>query len=137
MCIERAFAIIEHFESRSGFRISYEKTTLFRIGSLRKSDAKLYTKNYVKCTSEPINILGVDISTNQSELCTINYNKVVEKIPAILNRWRKRNLILMGKVLIVNSLIMSLFVYKMSVLPKMPYSFIKKSEYLDRSLSVG
>ena len=42
--VKNALEIIKNFEKQSGFKTSYEKTTLYRIGSLRKTDAKWYTK---------------------------------------------------------------------------------------------
>ena len=47
MCNEGSIKAIhnelENFRKQSGFTVSYEKTTLYRIGSLRHSDAQLYS----------------------------------------------------------------------------------------------
>ena len=44
----------------------------------------------------------------------------------ILQIWQKRGLSLLGKILIVNSLVGSLFTYRLSVLPKIPSSYIDR-----------
>ena len=48
------------------------------------------------------------------------------KTATILEQWKHRQLSLEGKILIVNTLIASLFVYKMTVLPTMPDCYIKE-----------
>ena len=113
-----AFNVIDDFCRQSGFRINYDKTTILRIGSIKKSNAKFYTKKNVAWV-EQMNILGVEISAicDKKLLQKINYDKITRKIEGILSAWRARNLSLIGKVLIINSLVGSLFVYKMSVLP--------------------
>ena len=50
------------------------------------------------------------------------------KIVSILKKWQKRGLSLIGKILIINALIASLFVHKMQVLPFLPETYIVKIE---------
>ena len=45
---------------------------------------------------------------------------------SILTSWKRRNLSLLAKILVINSLIASLFIYKMSVLPKIPTKIINE-----------
>ena len=79
-------------------------------------------------TNELVNILGVWVSTNENELENLNYEDLLSKVPNILQCWQNRNLSLFGKILIINSLIGSLFVYKMQVLPLMSKNLIQKFE---------
>ena len=123
--VQAAFDTIIHFEKRSGFRISYEKTTLYRIGSIKKSQEKFYTNSMVSWTNEKTNILGVDIVHDSKKLTQINYLPLIKKAEGILYAWGNRSLSLYGKIMIVNVLVASLFVYKMSVLPTIPESIIK------------
>ena len=58
----------------------------------------------------------------------LNYDPLVLKVNATLKRWSGRDLSLLGKVHIVNTLIASLFVYKMFVLPNMPRQYIRNIE---------
>ena len=116
--VAAAFAVINHFSKRTGFQINYDKTTLYRIGSLRNSSAKLYTKNNVNDKIQSINVLGVEVSVNTNTLGKLNYEKLIEQSEGILHKWKSRGLSLIGKVLVINTLIASLYVYKMTVLPK-------------------
>ena len=77
-------------------------------------------------TNEKINVLGVDIVHCQQKILKLNYQPIINKMNVVLNAWGNRNLSLFGKILIVNTLIASLFVYNMSVLPRISESMIEK-----------
>ena len=124
--LKAIFEELERFKKQSGFTLSYEKTVLYRIGSLRHSNAMLYNMNQVEWSNEDINVLGVTVA--HEDLLEKNYLQIHTKVQNTLNHWENRGLTLMGKVLVVNTLIASLFVYKMMVLPTMPQSIIKKVE---------
>ena len=122
-------AILEELESfrlQSGFTISCEKTTLYRIGSLRHSSAQMYSIDQVAWSNEDIKVLGVTIA--HEDLVRKNYEDVVQGVKKALASWQHRGLTLMGRILVVNSLVMSLFVYKMMVLPTIPDTVIKRVE---------
>ena len=107
---------LDLMELNMGFKVSYDKTTLYRIGSIANSDAKLYTAKPIKWSSMGINTLGVDIFNKYSDL-TLNYDHLINKLKCVAKIWYYRSMTWMGKVLIINSLMSSLFVYRMQVLP--------------------
>ena len=107
---------IERFGQSTGFKLNYDKTTVYRVGSMKHTSAKKYTEG-LNCTMEGLNILGVDV-TSKPELLQINYDKVEKKVDDVLGNWANRRLSLIGKVQVINTLIASLFVYKMTVLPR-------------------
>ena len=121
---------LECFHKQSGFLVSYEKTTMYRIGSLRFSDAQLYNMSEYVWTNQDITILGVTIA--HEDLLEKNYNTLYEKAKSILNAWYNRGLSLIGKIEVVNTLVASLFVYKMMVLPTIPTSMVKKIDNIIR-----
>ena len=118
----------ERFQNSTGFALNYDKTAVYRIGSLQKTNAKLYSLKPLKWTSEPITVLGVKVCGDTHELIDINYQEIILKARKVLDCWTHRNVSLYGKVNIINTLIASLFVYKMSVLPKLPAYMVKQLE---------
>ena len=124
--IEAIYNQLEAFRLQSGFTVSYEKTTLYRIGSLRHSDAQLYGLSQFAWSNNDINVLGVTIA--HEDIINKNYGTIVEKVKKVLNAWYNRGLSLVGKVQVVNTLVASLFVYKMMVLPLLPWKTIKTIE---------
>ena len=123
---QELFKTLDEFQNISGFCINYDKTSVYRAGGLKTSAAKCYTERTLHWTNNPINILGIQVCDDQNLLMTLNYNPIIEKSKAILSLWSKRALSLIGRVMIVNSLVSSLFVYKMLALRKIPEYVIGK-----------
>ena len=128
--LDSVFLTLERFRQLSGFTLNYDKTTILRIGAMHGSDAIMYTQKIVSWTNEPINVLGVWVSPDTNKILDKNYEELYTKAEVVLNSWRKRTMSLHGKVLIVNNLISSLFVYRMMVLPTMPADLAKKLKNL-------
>ena len=126
--IDNIFDTLNHFNKNSGCKINYEKTTMYRIGKKNNSIAGIYTRG-MSLVDDKVNVLGVWI-TEKTKLIEKNYEPLVAKTKATLNCWKGRGLDLIGKILIINSLIGSLFVYKMFVLPKIPKTLVDKLDYI-------
>ena len=124
-CLHSFFEDLEWFYQISGFCVNYDKTSVYRIGSLCNSNAELYVQKKLFWTNDPINVLGVWI-THGENLLELNYDATIQKAQCILDTWSKHSLSLIGKVLIVNALVASLFVYKMFVLPRMSSKYLSK-----------
>ena len=111
---------LERFYKSTGLRANFEKSVIHRVGSLRGSTKRLKIKQPFRWSNDDINVLGIVIAidniNNPEEL---NYPEIVEKANGILNAWRPRRLSLLGRIEVVNSLIASLFIYKMQALPLM------------------
>ena len=124
--VRRVFTHLDWFQKNTGCTVNYEKTTLYRIGSLAKSEAQVYTGRKVNWEQSKINVLGIDISTNIDECVFDNYERIVIASKSVLKSWERRSLSLQGRVGIVNTLIASRFVYAMSVLPMMPNKLVQE-----------
>ena len=66
------------------------------------------------------------------EVVNKNYEVCVQKVKSVLNAWYNRGLSLLGKIQVVNTLVASLFVYKMMVLPEIPQVWVKAVENVIR-----
>ena len=114
-CLQAAFDTLSCVEMSTGLKVSYDKSTVYRVGSLKNSNAKLYTAKALNWSDEDIRILGIDVSNSPVQSCK-SFNVTIDKMENIMNLWHNRTLTLMGKVLLINSLMQSLFTYKMAVL---------------------
>ena len=117
-CINAAIATLAHIECSTGLKVSYEKTCIYRIGSLHNTEAKCYTIKLLVWSDGDLPMLGCIIKNDASQT-NQQFDKTIDKMLIILNTWYLRQLTWMGKVLVVNSLMGSLFVHLMYVLPKM------------------
>ena len=116
--IQNVVDILKYAELNLGLKVNYEKTTIYRIGSLCNTDAKLYTKKAIQWQDPPVFTLGLHVSEDMNMMSALNLIPMVEKVETRLKTWQKQDMTLMGRVLIVNTLVESMFIYRMSVLPK-------------------
>ena len=58
-CLNALCEVLSQIEANIGLRVSYDKTTLYRIGSLSKTSARLYTAQDFKWSNDDIHVLGV------------------------------------------------------------------------------
>ena len=129
LSVTAIFEKLKWFYYNSGFSLNYDKTEILRLGAMKGTDAKLYTQHEINWTNEPIKVLGIDVSHDNSVLMD-NYTKLIDRTASTLKSWSNRNISLIGKITIVNSLVASLFVYSMQVLPSMSEETFKKIEDL-------
>ena len=122
--IDNVINTLTLLENNRGLRVSYEKTVLYRIGSIANSDTKLYTKRKIQWSNEAINTLGVDLH-RKDNLC-LNFDSIIQKMETVMKLWYYRNLTLIGKVLIINTLVASLFVYRMQVIETLTESMMSR-----------
>ena len=97
-----------------------------RLGSLHNTNAKLYSTLQMKWSSGPVRIWGVVYHNDEKAMVKENFESLVTKIDNTLSIWDTRDLSLIGRVLVVNSLIISQLVYKMLMM------FTIQNEYFDR-----
>ena len=107
--------VLEKVEQQLGLQVSYEKTCLYRVGSLHNSNAQCYTVKPLKWSDGPLETLGIVMNcdgTTNSE----NFQKIMQKMNQVCNNWATRQATLIGKVLLINTLMASLFVYSSTVM---------------------
>ena len=131
-CFKELFKVFENFGKISGFAANYDKTMVYRIGKLKKSDARCYTEKLLSWTNGPVNILGVWIDHDIEQTIRLNLDPVLDKIKTILRQWAKRRLSLFGKIEIVNTLVVSQLMHKLMVLPSPTTKWFKKVEEVIR-----
>ena len=122
---------LSDIEKCTGLKISYDKTTVYRVGSISDSLAKFYTVRAVKWTNNPVNTLGVEL--RQYADLEKNFDGVMNKLEVVSKMWYYRSLTLVGKVTIVNSLMSSLFVYRLQNIANVTKDFYDKYEQVIKS----
>ena len=128
--IKHVLDLLGEFSQRSGFKINLNKTTMYRIGYRQENLAHRYSVENVREIKDKVNVLGVNINNDLNKLQEENYNELLDKSKGILELWKGRQLSLHGKVLIINSLVASLFVHRMYVMDSIQSKYIKQFEKL-------
>ena len=82
---------------------------------MKNTNLKLRVSREFTWSNEQITALGVVLAAE--EMKNENYEPIFRKAKNVMKLWRQRELSLCGKVTLVNSLVGSLFVYRMTVAP--------------------
>ena len=122
---QAALNTLDQFTENTGLKINYDKTTVYRLGSVANSNACFYSSRKLKWSDKPLNSLGIFIAHQAQTLLDMNYKDIIERTRTILEAWHNCSLSLLGKILVFNTLVSFLFVYKMSVLPTFPENYVK------------
>ena len=125
-CWNEVVNVFQKFEGETGMKINYNKSVVYRIGSLRHTWAKFYTKSSIQWSNEPMKILGIFIDHSTENIIKLNIEPIIEKAESILNMWMMQKISLLGKILVINALVASLFVYRLAVIPALPDKYVKK-----------
>ena len=102
---------IEIFGNFSGLMINKNKTEGLWIGKLKHSKDK---EENIKWTNKPIKTLGIYYGHDYIECEKLNWEKKIKKMNSLFLSWSKRNLSILGKVLIIKALIISIFTFMVS-----------------------
>ena len=112
---------LSEFETLSGMIVNYDKSVIYHLGSMRKMNAKFYSNKKLIWSDEPLKILGIIVSNSEDEVFKLNFEPVIEKIEMILKMWKQRDLSLSGKIMVVNTLVISKLIHELIVLPPNAY----------------
>ena len=78
------------------------------IGKLKHCKDKV---GGIKWTDKPVKTLGIYFGHDKEECERLNWENKIEKMNNLLLLWTKRNLTILGKILIIKSLIVPIFTY--------------------------
>ena len=115
---------LEDFGSFSGLTINVEKTAVLWVRPWRNFEAKFYTLKKLFWSPSAIKILGIMIFSDVETPIKENYYKILEKVNEVIDSWLHKDLDLMGKITIVNSLLNSLATHGLLSLPSAPKRFL-------------
>ena len=131
---QEQFKIFQQYEAFSGLSINYDKTEIMRIATIRHANAKFYSTLPLKWSdgSDGIDVLGFKIYNEISKTTQVNYDIALDKAENIMKVWAKRSLTLLGKVQIINTLIVPLFTFRCQALPSPSQSVCEKFKNIIR-----
>ncbi len=78
--IDITFDIFEEFQKISRFKVNFDKTEIFPLGTIKYTAIPLYTKTKIKWSYKSINALGIHIIHDKNVLMSNNYNPIINKI---------------------------------------------------------
>jgi hypothetical protein len=105
--LKNVFHILQLFAKCAGLKANKEKTQAIGIGSSSNYRHKIG----INWSDKSVKFLGVYINNNKDKMIEENYTEKINRLQEIVNTWCLRKMTLKGKVIIINSLLVSQFIY--------------------------
>ena len=86
----------------------------------------MYTTKKCHWTNHDIRVLGIDIPSNIKNLNKANYQEIIKKVTVTIQDWSHRELSILGKVMVLNGLVGSWFVYCMAVVQEITRDVVQE-----------
>uniref|UniRef100_A0A3Q3GBT7 Reverse transcriptase domain-containing protein n=1 Tax=Kryptolebias marmoratus TaxID=37003 RepID=A0A3Q3GBT7_KRYMA len=106
--------LIKEFGEFSGYKINNSKSELMFLNEEERRSPIVATPFK---TSTGFTYLGIKITPSLSEISTVNYNPLVEKVTEMLNRWSNLPISMIGRINILKMTILPKFLYYFQTLP--------------------
>ncbi len=124
--LKYAFETLHRFREMSGLKINIDKTVAVWIGSYKNRNTKIcdnlkITWNFDGC----FDFLGISFNTNLNEMVKQNYDDSFNLMKKLIAIWKKRHLTVLGRVVVVKSLVLPKLSYIAQMLPNPSKVFIK------------
>ena len=120
--VQNCLKILNHFNKCAGLKLNKDKTEAFQLGI---NSHTIQAKYGLKWVNGPIKVTGIWVGKNMQSLSVDSIEEKIQKLKILLNMWHMRMLSMKGKITLVRSLAMPIFLYLASFL-YVPSEFIKK-----------
>ena len=107
--------MVDSFSLHSGLKINFEKTEVLFLGNDQESTMETVislARNRNITAKKAIKILGVHFTYDQTLWRKLNFDETLKTIKERLNCWNWRNLTVLGRILIIKSFVIPIFMYR-------------------------
>ena len=109
------FAELGSFAKFSGLKPNIGKTSVMGIGINTKPQL---CANIPLAVTDTIKLLGITFSNRLNNMTELNYLNKISEIESLINQWRKRQLTIQGKIIVLKSLVLSKLIHLLTALPR-------------------
>ena len=136
--LNTALKVIDNFADCSGLRANFDKTQALWFGAKRGCGEELITDKPITRNHEgTVKLLGIEFSVNQEDITGSNYTNKIQSAQRLLSDWSFRSLSLLGKVCVVKTLVLPIFVQLFTVLSTPSEQVLKDIEKMFFRIYLG
>ena len=118
-------SVLDSFNKISGLKVNYEKSAILRIGTLRNTQVRYCTERRFAWTSKGTKTLGIYFTNDTNNITEMNMIDRIKQISTLLDKWKLRNLTLLGKITVIKMLAFPIILYPLTNLPDPNENLIK------------
>ncbi|XP_044177263.1 uncharacterized protein LOC122959778 [Acropora millepora] len=107
--------MVDSFSFQSGLKINFEKTEILFLGNDQESTMETVislARNRNITAKKAIKILGVHFTYDQILWRKLNFDETLKTIKERLNCWNWRNLTVLGRIQMIKSFVIPVFMYR-------------------------
>ena len=124
--IKHTLDLLRHFHHCAGLKLNTDKTEAFQLGVVSNN---IDSKYGLRWGSKKVKVAGVTVGKNMKMLTTTLIEKKVLKVRNLLNMWKARNLTIKGKITLLRSKVVRVFLYVATIV-YVPENIIKQVDDL-------
>ena len=113
------------FAKYSGLKPNIKKTQAFWAGKDADSKEPICLDLDMKWTKK-LKVLGITFSNEDAYSVEENYESKLTRIKNIIASWRQRHISLIGKIIIIKTLLLPILTHVLTALPEPPNEFMKR-----------
>jgi hypothetical protein len=123
MSVKQALSTVKEFSNVAGPKLNMNKVEGIWLGTLQNSMPCNYEG--IKWTNEAVRCLGVYVGNNKAQCNKLNWDEKIHKVKRMVLQWKRRNLTMFGKVVVIRTLLLPIVTHCATVLDP-PESFISE-----------
>ena len=116
--LNTALQLLHSFSQYSGLNVNFEKTHVVWIGSLKYSTRSIKTRWKLVWGCTQFKFLGLNFDVDLPKMIELNYNDKLVKLENIIAHWNRRELTPLGRITVVKTLILPMFIHLFVSLPQ-------------------
>ena len=113
--LQKFLELVEAFGECSGLRINHDKSEVMLLGNSVRPFLRSETENQNLEIKNSVKILGVHFTYDSRAKRKLNFDEIVTSIKQKLHIWRWRNLTIFGRIQIVKTFIIPVFLFRASL----------------------
>ena len=117
--------LLDYYGGASGLKVNYKKSGILRIGPLKDTTTQFCLDKHFTWTSEGVKTLGIFFLNDETKMVELNLETRIKEMKTILQKWKRRNLTLLGKVTVIKMLALPILTYPLINLPDPTANTIK------------
>ena len=106
------FNIIQQFTLCSGLEVNYDKTEVILLGNQKNASKYLAVLNTNIKVKKAVKILGIHFTYDRGLWRKLNFDEILKSIKEKLQFWNWRNLTILGRIQIVKTFVIPIFMYR-------------------------
>jgi hypothetical protein len=123
--IHTALDTVNAFSEVAGPKLNNEKVEGIWLGPLKNTMPKRYAG--ISWSDDAVRCLGIYLGHNKEQCLQMNWTNKLDKIKKLIMQWKRRNLTLIGKIVVIKTFVMPQIIFSASLL-RPPEQFANECE---------